>query len=384
MNRVVVVGAGVVGSLHALFALRRGYEVVHLEREIEARGASIRNFGLIWVSGRRPGAELVFALRSRVLWEQLAVDIPDLGFRANGSLTIVQEEVELRVLEEVLARQDAPERQLALLDAAEVRRVNPAVQGEVLAGLYCRADAAVEPRRVPGAVRSAMSCASRYHWLPGRHVVSVDDGSVRDHRGDRHEGDVVIVCPGAAYGFEGWQPDRAPLRRVRLQMLETEPFPRRLTTSIADGDSLRYYPAFEVAALAGLSEPSPLVAARKLQLLLQQRLDGSLTIGDTHDVEEPFDIAVAEAPYEHLQERAESILGAPLPPVRRRWAGVYSQATDDRLYHRERIGGATWIVTGAGGRGMTLAPAIAEDVLDAIAGSSIERPAPVAAIDAGG
>jgi FAD dependent oxidoreductase TIGR03364 len=366
MNRAVIVGGGVIGSMHARLALERGFEVVQLERELDARGASIRNFGLIWVSGRRPGAELALALRSRELWEQLAHDIPDLGFRANGSLTIVQEESELRVLEEVVARADATDRQLALLDAAEVIGLNPAIGGEVLAGLHCGADAAVEPRRVPGAIRAAMGSNDRYSWLPGRHVVEVGDGFVVDHTGARHEGDAVIVCPGAARSFVGWQGDQAPLRRVRLQMLETEPFPRLLTTSIADGDSLRYYPAFDVPALAGLPEPSALVAEMSIQLLLQQRLDGCLTVGDTHEVDEPFDVAVRDAPYIHLQERVESILGTPMPPVRRRWAGVYSQSTDERIYHRERIGAATWIVTGAGGRGMTLAPAIAEDVFAAI------------------
>src|SRR5215470_15077354 len=104
--RLVVVGGGVLGSAHALLGLRRGYEVVHLERELDARGASIRNFGLVWVSGRPPGAELAFALRSRALWEELAADVPALGFRANGSLTIVREEPELRVLEQVVERAD--------------------------------------------------------------------------------------------------------------------------------------------------------------------------------------------------------------------------------------------------------------------------------------
>jgi glycine/D-amino acid oxidase-like deaminating enzyme len=73
----------------------------------------------------------------------------------------------------------------------------------------------------------------------------------------------------------------------------------------------------------------------------------------------------------HLLARAESILGTRLPPVRRRWAGVYSQAEDDRLYYRERIGDSTWVVTGAGGRGMTLGPAIAEDVLAAVEGAAL-------------
>lgn len=366
MSRVVIVGGGVIGSMHALLAQRRGHEVLQIERELDSRGASVRNFGLIWVSGRRPGAELALALRSRELWQLLADEIPGLGFRANGSLTIAQDERELRVLEQVVARDDAGDRRLALLDAADVVSLNPSVRGNVLAGLHCAADAAVEPRRVPAAIRAALQAGAGYRWLPSRHVVEIGDGFVRDHWGTRHAGDVVIVCPGAAHGFAGWRPEQAPIRRVRLQMLETEPFPGRLTTSLADGDSLRYYPAFEVPALADLPEPPPLVAERRLQLLVQQRLDGGLTVGDSHELDEPFDVAVSEAAYRHFQERVESILGVPMPPVRRRWAGVYSQARDDRLYHRERLGQATWIVTGAGGRGMTLAPAIAEDVFAAI------------------
>jgi hypothetical protein len=40
--------------MHAWQALVRGHEVVQIERELEARGASVREFGLVWVSGRPP------------------------------------------------------------------------------------------------------------------------------------------------------------------------------------------------------------------------------------------------------------------------------------------------------------------------------------------
>jgi FAD dependent oxidoreductase TIGR03364 len=326
----------------------------------------VRNFGLVWVSGRRPGEELAFALRSRVLWEELGDLGPELGFRPNGSLTIVQDEAELAVLEQVVARPDAGERGVELLDAAQVADLNPAVRGEVLAALHCRLDGAVEPRQVPGAIRAVLDRDPGYRFVPGRHVVEIGDGWVRDHRNERHAGDLVLVCPGAATGFAGWSPEDVPLRRVRLQMMETEPFRHRLTTSIADGDSLRYYPAFDVPARTELPEQPPLVTEFRIQLLMQQRLDGGLTIGDTHELDEPFAVSVSEAPYRHLRARAESILGEPLPPVRRRWAGVYCQTVDERLYHRERIGDSTWVVTGAGGRGMTMSPAIADDVLDAV------------------
>jgi FAD dependent oxidoreductase TIGR03364 len=369
--QAVVVGAGVLGSLHAHAALRRGFDVVHLEREHAARGASVRNFGLVWVSGRRPGSELALALRSRALWEELGTQIPELGFRPNGSLTLVQDEAELRVLEQVVERDDAVERQLELLDPAGVRAVNPAVRGEVLGGMYCAADGAVEPARVPGAIRAALEREPGYSWLPGRHVVELGDGWVRDHRGERHAGDLVLACPGAAHGFDGWQPDEAGLVRVRLQMMETEPLGEQLTTSIADGDSLRYYPVFDVPGREGLPPQPLLVAELRIQLLLQQRLDGCLTVGDTHELDEPFAVSVSDAPYEHLRGRVEALLGRPMPPVRRRWAGVYCQIAGGGLYHRERLGASTWVVTGAGGRGMTLAPAIAEEVLDSIAGYEI-------------
>ena len=67
-GRVVIVGGGILGTMHAVMARRRGLAVTHLEREQDGRGASVRNFGLVWVSGRRAGPELALALRARELW----------------------------------------------------------------------------------------------------------------------------------------------------------------------------------------------------------------------------------------------------------------------------------------------------------------------------
>ena len=67
--RVTIVGGGILGTAHALEAVGRGHEVVQLEREPEARGATVRNFGLVWVSGRAL-SELAAAMRPRELWEK--------------------------------------------------------------------------------------------------------------------------------------------------------------------------------------------------------------------------------------------------------------------------------------------------------------------------
>jgi glycine/D-amino acid oxidase-like deaminating enzyme len=101
-----------------------------------------------------------------------------------------------------------------------------------------------------------------------------------------------------------------------------------------------------------------------MQLLMVQRRDGGLTIGDTHAYAEPFDFDVEESPYGHLAGVAEALLGRPLPAIHRRWAGVYAQATDPALVvHRQAIADGLWLVTGPGGRGMTCSPAIAETTI---------------------
>ncbi|MEU6287007.1 TIGR03364 family FAD-dependent oxidoreductase [Streptomyces sp. NPDC046988] len=365
--RVIVVGAGVVGTMHAWHAVNRGHEVVQIERETEARGASLRNFGQIWVSGRAGGEELETALRARELWEEIGARIPALGFRPNGSLTPVRGDLERAVAEAAVARPDAAARGHKLLTATEARALNPALRGDFDAALYCERDAAVEPRTAQLALRAELRRSPKYTFLPGREVRDViGENAVRDDHGDTHTGDAVVLCTGAWLG--GLVRELAgpglPVRRVRLQMMQTDPLGEPLTTSVADADSFRYYPAYGSPALDELNarQPQPATAAEhRMQLLMVQRADGGLTIGDTHEYEHPFAFDTVEDPYDHLTGVVESLLGRPLPKVRRRWAGVYAQCTDtSRVVHRQRVRDGVWLVTGPGGRGMTCSPAIAE------------------------
>ncbi|HEX7459348.1 MAG TPA: FAD-dependent oxidoreductase, partial [Acidimicrobiales bacterium] len=122
----------------------------------------------------------------------------------------------------------------------------------------------------------------------------------------------------------------------------------------------RYYPVFARFPVDRLPAPPPIVADHRIQLLVSQRATGELTIGDTHAYDEPFDFAVEEHLYDGLRSRAERVLGGPLPPVVRRWAGIYTGVTDDRIYYRSSPDPGVVVVTGPAGRGMTLSPAIPE------------------------
>jgi FAD dependent oxidoreductase TIGR03364 len=363
-----VEGAGVIGTWHALELIEAGFAVDHLDADRAPVGASVRNFGLVWVSGRRSGLELEVTRRARDRWEEIGARVPGIGFRPAGSLTVATTPPERSVMQEFAQSPDARERSIVFLEPDAVRSCNPAVCGEVTGALFCVRDAVVEPRRAPHALRDhiATEAPERYRFHPGRRITGSAPGAVIDTSGDRWEGDVVVVATGAAYDhLPAAVPVADRLRRVRLQMFETDPYPGLLTTALADADSLRYYPAYGHAPRHELGPQNEVAATHHLQLLLVQRPDGGLTIGDTHAYDEPFDFALSEAPTAELLSRARRILGRDMPPVRRRWEGVYAECRDGAVCLREEIDERVWLVTGPGGRGMTCAPAIARDTLDA-------------------
>ncbi len=364
MKRVVVVGGGILGTMHALFALKDGFEVIHLERDREARSASVRNFGLIWVSGRRSGAELKLALRARALWQGIG-EASKIGFRPNGSLTIAKNELELEVMEQAVSMNDARERGFTILSRSEIQDYEPSLQGKFAGGLRCSNDAIVEPNLLFPGLRNYMQSFDNYQFVTEEEIIDFDYGSSSVHvyaaNGAEYSADYAIFCPGASIsGFLLDFIEDEPIRNVRLQMAATSPMSIDLRHSIADADSLRYYPAFSELDLAGLGEQSEIAAAYRMQLLLAPRLDGSMTIGDTHEYVEPFSHELIETPYKHLTSVIESFLGSTIH-IDRRWEGIYTEMTNGGICFRKEFAPNCYLVTGGGGRGNTLAPAIAEE-----------------------
>jgi glycine/D-amino acid oxidase-like deaminating enzyme len=199
VKRAVVAGGGILGTWHALELCRAGFSVQHLEADAAPSGASVRNFGLVWVSGRRNGAELDAARRSRHRWAEISQDVPGIGFRANGSLTLAVNDGERKVMQEFAEHPDAADRSITFLEPEDLATLNPAVQGEVAGGLHCAQDAVVEPRLALGALRQHLVARGSYTYHPGRRVTGLGDHAVVDASGTRWEADLVVLATGAAF-----------------------------------------------------------------------------------------------------------------------------------------------------------------------------------------
>jgi FAD dependent oxidoreductase TIGR03364 len=363
----LIVGGGIVGTMHSYYALKSGMRVIQCEADLTPSRASVRNFGLIWVSGRKSGSELSLALRARELWGNIGIAVPGTGFRAHGSLTLALNEAELRVMERASHMPDAAQREFQLLSADEVANLEPTLSSNIVGALLCKQDAIVEPDKVLGAIREFMLQNPNYLWRPNLDVKDFstqgDNCILETGDGTVIHGSYLVIAPGAAHtGVFAQFFQNEPLRRVRLQMAETSALNGTLTHSIADGDSLRYYPAFAECGIDNLPPQHPVAQAFNMQLLLAQRDNGRLTIGDTHEYQEPVEGEIRLEPYEYLQQVLSRIFPQGLS-IRRTWDGIYSQVTDSSLYFRKTIQENIHLISGLGGRGNTLAPAVAEETM---------------------
>jgi len=371
MADLVVVGGGIFGTMHSYFALKAGLNVTMVERDPKPVRASVRNFGMIAVGGRASGEELSVALRARELWGELARDHKQLTFRPSGSIVVANNDNHLEVMSEVAKYPDADQRGWKLVDRYEALDLNPGLLGRVTGGLYCSQDAVVEPNSVLDELRSVMLESPNFRYLTGLEATDVkqvgEEVRVALSSGETIGGNFGIVVPGAEHKtLFAKELAQAPLRRVSLQMARLENPGVELTTSIANHDSLRFYPGYQGPALERLEPVRPLISEMVMQLLLQQRVDGTLTMGDTHVYDEPFPHEMREDCYELLLAEVELITGT-RPKVLTRWQGVYSQNTTGEVVIRIQPEERIHLVTGPGGRGNTLSPAIAETTIAKVA-----------------
>jgi D-hydroxyproline dehydrogenase subunit beta len=367
---VCVVGAGIVGLAHALEARRRGLSVVVLEREQRAVGASVRNFGHLFVSGLLTGESYETGMRSRARWLELA---PRAGLPLieSGTLLVARADDELMVLEEWLADSD---RQGRLLTAAEIDAMAPVPTAGLVGALHTELDLRTDPRAaVTGLAELLISDGGRIHW--GAQVHEIETGSV--HATDLTvRAGAIIVCPGPGYRElpPAVRPSPDSMALCRLQMLRVRaPRARVYRPALATALSLIRYPAFASrSAAAGLKarleREKPEHLRNGVHLLVTQLPDGDLIIGDSHAYGETLSPFGEERLDELLLQEAADLLGE-RPVVRQRWHGIYPSA--------DTAGGArnfevtapidgVRVVECISGLGMTLSHGQAQTVLDEI------------------
>ena len=368
---LAIVGAGIVGLACALAAARRGLRVAVIDRDAQANGASVRNFGFVTVTGQERGAMWARARRSREVWAEVAgqAGIPVLH---HGLYVAARRPEAVAVAEAFLDTEMAEG--CRLLSAAEAAAAQPHLAtADLRAVLYSPHELRVESREAIPRLAA---------WLEARHgvvfhrqasVTTVETGRVFTSRGLITAG-AIIVCPGD--DLTSLFPDRIAAHQVsrcKLQMLRLADPGFRLDGAVMSDLGLARYAGYAALAPAAalrvrLETEQPDHLAHGVHLIVVQSADGSLVVGDSHHYAPTPDPFAREDVDALILGEFAAVFGRPAPPVVERWTGTYAWAPDRTVLVDSPMEGVrlALVTTGAGAStGFALGEEVVADLFGA-------------------
>lgn len=368
---LVVVGAGIVGLGCALAAARRGKRVMVIDREAQANGASVRNFGFITVTGQEKDAMWRRARRTRDLWAEVAAEA-EIPILHRGLLMTARRPEAVEVLEAF--RRTEMSEGCELLGAEAVRRYQPELAtGGFLAALWSPHELRVESREAIPRLAS---------WLEARHgvafrwgvAVSAVETSKVITAGYAIEADAIAVCPGD--DLFTLFPDCIAARgvtRCKLQMLRLVDPGFRLSAGVMSDLGLVRYAGYAAlpqaeALRALLKREQPAHLTHGVHLIVVQSADGSLVVGDSHDYSATPDPFALEGVDRLILEEFSAVFARPAPPVMERWTGTYASAETPAFIDAPLPGVRLVMVTT--GAGASTGFALGEETVDQLFGKA--------------
>ena len=363
---LAVVGAGIVGLAHALAAVRAGWRVVVIDRDAQANGASIRNFGFITVTGQQRGTVWRRAMRSRDVWLEVA---PQAGIAVeHRGLALIGRRPETAPILEAFAATEMGE-QCELLGAAEARARFAPLRPEALsAALWSPYEVRVESRLAIPRLAAWLAEAHGVAFMRGVQVHAVEPPRLATSAGSVEAG-AVVVCPGDDFGSLFPASIAAHgVTRCKLHMLRVAPPAAgfRLPGAVMTDLSLVRYEGFDALPEADalrrrLEAEQPAHRANGIHLIAVQSADGSLVIGDSHHYGTTPDPFAPQAVDDLILDEYRATVAPGPAAVLERWTGVYASARATMFTEAPAPNVRLVMVTS--GTGASTAFAIAEETL---------------------
>ena len=361
MTDVVVVGAGIVGAAAARELAVRGVAVALLDRGAVSGGTTGLGEGNVLCSDKDAGPELDLARAGLALYGELEARLgEEARIRRKGALIVHPEADTWAGEAERVARVGIPEARL--LDAAEVRALEPELTGEVCGASFFPDDLQCDPRAIARAlVREAAAAGADVR--EGAEVAAVERAErvsgVLLRNGERVSAESVVIAAGPwSRGLAEGAGLALPLEPRKGQLVRlAAPVPGLIRHKVVDGSYLR-----SVRSSGSGLEVSTVV---------ETTWEGDVLVGSSRErrgFETSVDAAVSEA---MIARAARLFPRMAALPVAAAWAGLRPWLPD----HLPAIGASRsvpglWLATGHEGAGVALGPVTGRLVAQLVCGEA--------------
>ena len=363
--RIAVIGAGMIGLSAAYeLAVRRGARVTIFDVRPPGRGASWAAAGMLapaFEAAAEPGVHprlFELCLASAALWPEFAGELAarsgvDVGFDRTPSLAAALDGGEAERLSRVAAVLSASGVAHTTLAAADILRLEPAINPLVLGGLELPSDFRVHNRQTVMALLAVLRASSKVAFVAGAAPLKSAGGKLllEGH-------DAVLVAAG-------WETAviKVEERGALFSLVNWE-------TALDDIDC---HGGQMLSVAAGESAPMRVVRAGHIYLVPR---GGQVVIGATVEPGRAIYAPEAEVIEALRLEGVRLCPGLAGAPVAESWAGVRPGTPDQAPFMGETITPGLFVAAGHYRNGILLAPVtarlLADLILDGKCGGLIE------------
>lgn len=370
MKSAIVIGAGIVGLATARALAAKGFAVTVLEKNEQAVGASIRNFGMVWPIGQPTGKLLERAMRSRSIWKELC-HYGNIWHEEAGSLLAVHHRDEWQVIEEFVEANNKLRHCEILAPEEAIQKSSALRKDNLLAALWSNSELIVDPREAISKLPEVLKEKLGVQFYFNKGVSHVEHPRVFVGN-EVFEADIIYVCSGQE--FEILYPEiyaTQPITKCKLQMLRTATQPNgwRIGAALSAGLTLTHYSAFkECKSLLALKNRYQTEMREYVKwgihVMASQQGSGEVTLGDSHEYGLAFDPFDKDFINQLILKYLDSYAHFPTRHIAQNWNGIYAKMKNGATELVLQPENGVTIINGLGGAGMTLSFGLAEEVVN--------------------
>jgi glycine/D-amino acid oxidase-like deaminating enzyme len=358
---VAVVGAGIVGAATAWELHARGVDVALLDRGEVSGATTGLGEGNVLCSDKEAGPELDLTLAGLDVYDELEERLGDEArIRRKGAL-VVHRAQETWAREAVrVERLCAAGAHGCLVDAGDVRAMEPQLVGDVAGASFFPADLQCAPRAIARALAGGLP---RVHTGVEVHEVAIEHDRVTGLR----TSDGVLACDAAVIAGGPWSRALAEGAGLALPLEPRKGQLVRLAAGTPEERLIRH----KVVEAGYLGSVASIDAGLQVTTVLETTWEGDVLVGSSRE-RRGFDLSVDDAVSAAMLEQAFALMpGLRGLAVDAAWAGLRPWLPD----HLPAIGpsGAAaglWLATGHEGAGVALGPVTGRLVAQLYAGEA--------------